>query len=140
MGDDGILSAQFRTVYLSDSAETALQEFLARARRMKWPDHRSLPMVMAGVEVNAARILDLSTPAVAAVLEPILNAEKVHWRTIQSRREAISQAIGRAAKEVCFQGMMAPSQQVPGGRAIVLFPTKLGRSDKLSVPKLRLVT
>lgn len=35
----------FRAVYLGDRPETAMQEYLARARRMKWPDNKSLPMV-----------------------------------------------------------------------------------------------
>lgn len=104
---------------------------------MKWPNHKSLRMVMAGVDVKAGRIFDLSKPAAIVVLGPFLRAEKVHWRTIQSQREAVSQALGRAAKEDCFQGIMAPSQQVPGGTTIVVFPTKLGRHDRLSAPKFR---
>ena len=129
----------FRTVYLSDTPETALEEYLARARRMKWPDYRSLPMVMAGVEVNVRRILDLRVPEVAEVIEPLLKAERQHWRSIQSRREAVSQAIGRAAKESGLQGLLAPSQQVKGGLNLVLFPDKFGRHDQLSAPKLKVV-
>ena len=129
----------FRTVYLSDSPETALQEYLARARRMKWPDHKSLPMVMAGVEVSVRRILDLRAPAVAAVLAPLLKAERPHWRAIQSRREAVSQAIGRAAREAGLQGLVANSQQVKGGHNLILFPDTFGRSDKVSAPKLKVV-
>jgi RES domain-containing protein len=129
----------FRTVYLSNTPEAALQEFLARARRMKWPDHQSLPMVMAGVEVSARRVLDLSVPEVAAVIEPLLKAERQHWRSIQSRREAMSQAIGRAARDSGLQGLLAASQQVKGGLNLVLFPDKLGRPDKLSAPRLKVV-
>jgi RES domain-containing protein len=127
----------FRTVYLSDSPETALQEFLARARRMKWPDHKSLPMVMAGVEVTAGRVLDLRLPEVAAKIAPVLAAEKQEWRLIQARREAASQAVGRAVRETGLQGLLAASQQVAGGTNLILFPDKLGRRDKLSAPKLR---
>ena len=129
----------FRTVYLSDTPESALQEYLARARRMKWPDHQSLPMVMAGVEVNVRRILNLQEPEVAAVMEPLLKAERQHWRSIQSRCEAVSQAVGRAARETGLQGLLAPSQQVKAGLNLVLFPDKLGRPDKLSAPKLKVL-
>ena len=129
----------FRAVYLSDSPETALQEFLARARRMKWPDHKSLPMVMAAVEVKASRILDLGFPTVNSALQNLLESEKAHWRTIQSRREAVSQAIGRAANEACFQGLIASSQQVPGGKNIIVFPMKLSRLDKLATPRLKAI-
>jgi RES domain-containing protein len=130
----------FRTVYLSNAPETALQEFLARARRLNWPDHKSLPMVMAGVEVKVGRVLDLSIQAVAAALEPFLTAEKVHWRTIQSRREAASQALGRAAREAGCQGLIAASSQVQDGTNIVLFPDTLESHDKLSAPKLKVIT
>ena len=97
----------FRAVYLSDSPETALQEYLARARRMKWPDHKSLPMVMAGIGVKASRILDLTQPELAPAIEVFLKGKKMHWRSIQDRREAASQAIGRAARSAGFQGLLA---------------------------------
>lgn len=129
----------FRTVYLSDTPETALQEYLARARRMKWPDHQSLPMMMAGVEVNVRRVLDLRVSEVAAVIEPLLKAERQHWRSIQSKREAMSQAIGRATREAGLQGLFAPSQQVNGGLNLVLFPDKLSRLDRLSAPNLKVL-
>src|SRR4051794_11008762 len=41
----------FPTVYLCETAEAALREYLARARRMKIQDYKSLPMVMAWVRV-----------------------------------------------------------------------------------------
>ena len=129
----------FRAVYLSDSPETALQEYLARARRMKWPDYKSLPMVMAGIGVEASRVLDLKNPTVAKAFERFLKAEKVHWRSIQSRREAASQAVGRAARATGIQGLVALSQQVPGGKNIVLFPDQFGRRDRLTAPKLQVV-
>jgi len=129
----------FRAVYLSDAPETALREYLARARRMKWPDHKSLPMVMAGVEVKVRRVLDLRVPEVLATVEPLLKAERLHWRSIQSRRETVSQAIGRAVREAGLQGLLAVSQQVKAGLNLVLFPDKFGRHDKLSAPKLKVL-
>lgn len=131
--------ASFPTVYLSDSPETALQEYLARARRMKWPDHRSLPMVMAAIEVKAGKVLDLAIPSVATALDTFLESEKAHWRSIQARREAVSQAIGRAAREAGFLGLIAPSQQVSGARNAVLFPDRFGRRDRLSAPNLKAI-
>jgi RES domain-containing protein len=52
----------FRAVYLCDSPETALAEFLARSRRMRLPDARVLPMVMAAVQGKVALVLDLDAP------------------------------------------------------------------------------
>lgn len=127
----------FPTVYLCETVEAALQEYLARARRLKLPDHKSLPMVMAWVKVKAANLLDTTDAEIAAVVNPLLATDKIHWRAIQDRREAVSQAIGRAIKEVCFSGLIAPSQAMPGGRNIIIFPQKLTASESLSAPALK---
>src|SRR5437868_15282976 len=55
----------FPAVYLCDTVESALQEYLARARRMKLPDHKSLPMVIAWVRVKAVNLIDLTDPEIA---------------------------------------------------------------------------
>ena len=93
----------FPTVYLCESVEAALQEYLARGRRMKLPDYKSLPMVMAWVKVKTANLLDTTDAGIAAVINPLLEKDKIHWRAIQDRREAVSQAVGRAIKEICFR-------------------------------------
>ena len=49
----------FPTAYLCDSVEAALQEYLARGRRMRLPDHQSLPMVMAWIKVKAPSLKPL---------------------------------------------------------------------------------
>jgi RES domain-containing protein len=127
----------FPTVYLCETVEAALQEYLARARRMRLPDHKSLPMVMAWVKVKAANLLDTTDAEIATVINPLLATDKIHWRSIQDRREAVSQAIGRAIKEVCFSGLIAPSQALPASRNIIIFPLKLTPSESLSAPALK---
>ena len=127
----------FPTVYLCETVEAALQEYLARARRMKLPDHKSLPMVMAWVKVKAANLLDTTDVEIATIINPLLAIDRIHWRSIQDRREAVSQAIGRAIKEVCFSGLIAPSQASPGGRNIIIFPQKLTGPESLSAPALK---
>ena len=127
----------FPTVYLCETVETALQEYLARGRRMRLPDHKSLPMVMAWIKVKTANVLDTTDDEVAAVVSPFLATDKIHWRAIQDRREAVSQAIGRAIQELCFSGLIAPSQASPGNRIIVIFPKKLKAPEMLSAPSLK---
>lgn len=126
----------FPAVYLCDTVEAALQEYLARARRMKLPDYKALPMVMAGVKVTVANLLDTTQDEVAAVVKTFLRTEKGHWRARQNRQETASQAIGRAIKEICFSGLIASSQALPEGSVIVLFPEKLKSRESLSVLKL----
>jgi len=104
---------------------------------MKLPDHKSLPMVMAWMKVKAANLLDTTEAEAAAVINPLLATAKIHWRAIQDRREAVSQAIGRAIHEVCFSGLIAPSQALPGGKIIAIFPKKLKASEMLRAPNLK---
>lgn len=127
----------FPTVYLCETVEAALQEYLARARRMKLPDRKSLPMVMAWVEVKTVNLLDITDDHNADIIHRFLASEQIHWRAVQGRREAVSQAIGRAIKEICFSGLIVPSQALPGARNIVIFPDKLTDSDFLKAPILR---
>ena len=47
----------FPAVYLCETVEAALQEYLARGRRLKLPDHKSLPMVMAWIKVPRTEAL-----------------------------------------------------------------------------------
>jgi hypothetical protein len=104
---------------------------------MKLPDHKTLPMVMAWVKVKAANLLDTTDAEIATVINPLLTTDKIHWRSIQDRREAVSQAIGRAIKEVCFSGLIAPSQALPASRNIIIFPQKLTTLESLSAPALK---
>src|SRR6266496_415171 len=127
----------FPTVYLCENVDAALQEYLARGRRMKLPDYKSLPMVMAWVKVKIANLLDTTDAEIAGVISSLLEKDKIHWRAIQDRREAVSQAVGRAIKEICFSGLIAPSQASPGGRNIIIFPQKLTASESLSAPTLK---
>jgi len=127
----------FPTVYLCDSVEAALQEYLARGRRMRLPDHKSLPMVVAWVKVKAANLLETTDAEVAAVINPLLATDKIHWRAIQDRREAVSQTTGRAIHELSFSGLIASSQALPGGKTIIIFPKKLKAPEMLSAPSLR---
>ena len=126
----------FPAAYLSDTAEAALQEFLARARRMKLPDHKSLPLVMVWVKLKISNLLNTTEAEVAAVINPLLETDKIHWRAIQDRREGVSQAIGRAVHEICFSGLIAPSQASPEAKTIVIFPQKLKAPETLSAPSL----
>ena len=127
----------FPAVYLCDTPEAALEEYLARARRMKIPDHKSLPMVMAGIKVKLANLLDLTNADVAAVIDPFLGRDKIHWRSIQDRREAVSQAIGRAIRATGFSGLIAPSHALPGSKTLIVFPENLTPKEELSVPDIK---
>ena len=92
---------------------------------------------MAWIKVKSANLLDTTDAEVTAAINPFLETDKIHWRAIQDRREAVSQAIGRAIQEVCFSGLIAPSQALPGGKIIAIFPKKLKTPEMLSAPSLK---
>ena len=92
---------------------------------------------MAWIKVKAVNLFDTTDAEVAFLINPFLATDKIHWRAIQDRREAVSQAIGRAANEICFSGLIAASQASRGRRIIVIFPQKLGASEILSAPSLK---
>jgi hypothetical protein len=94
-------------------------------------------MVMAWIKMKTANLLDTTDAEVAAVINPFLKTDKIHWRAIQDRREAVSQAIGRAIQEVCFSGLIAPSQASPGTKNIIIFPKKLKAPEMFSTPSLK---
>jgi RES domain-containing protein len=127
----------FPVVYLCDSPETALAEYLARSRRMCLPDARALPMVMAAVEVRVGAALDLDAPEAATILQPLLAVETDHWRTVQGRREAVSQAVGRALRSLGVQTVIPASRARAGGRTFAVFPDRLTGADRLAAPVLR---
>jgi hypothetical protein len=104
---------------------------------MRLPDHKSLPMVMAWVKVKATNVLYLTEIEIAAFTNPVLAMDKIHWRSIQDRREAASQALGRAIMEAGFSGLIAPSQALPGHRNVVIFPEKLKAPERLGTPLLK---
>src|SRR6266478_6325362 len=125
----------FPAVYLADSPETALNEFLVRARRMHIRDYKALPMVMVAVKVKLSCLLDLRAVGVSFALDRFLCSEKIGWQSIQNRREAVSQAIGRAALTAGFKGLRAPSRQTPKAVNFVVFPDALSSGDRIAAPK-----
>lgn len=88
-------------------------------------------MQMLGVRIKVASLLDLTDPNIDAITKPILVTEKTQWRAVQIKREAVSQAIGRALHEICFSGLIAPSQALTGAKTVVIFPDKLKSTETL---------
>lgn len=87
--------------------------------------------------MKTVNLLDTTEAEVAALINPFLDAERIHWRSIQDRREAVSQAVGRAIHEVCFSGLIAASQASPGSKNIIIFPKKLKSHETVSTPSLK---
>ena len=121
-------------VYGSTRPEAAMAEALAIYRHYGLPVHRGMPRVFFAFEAKRmTRMLDLTDGKVRSRLR--VSAERMReypWRADAAKhREALTQAIGRAALLAGFQGLIVDSTPSPGDRNVVLFPTAEGVEKRL---------
>lgn len=126
---------EMKVVYLSRDPETAMTEALEHFRYHRLPISRALPKVLVAVAVRIDRLLDLADPAVSDGLPiPMTELLAEDWRALMVRRkEAGSQAVGRAAFAAGIQGLSVPSRPAPGGVNLLVFPENLTRRCRVEV-------
>ena len=111
-------------VYLADSVETLNAEAEAWARRYGWKVADLKPQTRITVRLELQAMLDLTSPDSLRTLG--FTAKRLtscDWKAEQDAgREALTQAVARAAFETMSEGLIAPSARHPGGANIVLFP------------------
>jgi RES domain-containing protein len=122
-------------VYASLSPETATAEAFAHNRHYAIPLFEALPRVMVALDVRLVRVLDLTDPGLRRSLRiSVARLLAVDWRAEQNAgREAVTQAIGRAAFEAGFQGLLVRSHAAKMGVNIVVFPSALDGLCRLEV-------
>ena len=118
---------QFPAIYASISPQTALEECLGVARYYGLLGHTVFPRSMVAMKARLHDILDLTDGAIRKHLfvsrERLLNED---WRRAQdSGCEALTQAVGRAAHKVGFEGLLVPSKADPSSSNLVVFPHNL---------------
>jgi RES domain-containing protein len=95
----------------------------------------ALPLVVTALEVDLEPVLDLTDGRVRRVLRisrARLLAEP--WWLLQDRgEEALTQAIGRLARDQNFVGLLAPSAARREGANAVIFPDRLAATHRLSI-------
>lgn len=112
----------FPTVYMALDPETALAETLSHFRYYGLPFDQAMPRVFVALRVQLRRVLDLNRQTIRRVLG-ITPARllKEDWRALQDqRKEALTQALGRAAYVAGFEGILVPSAARPEGSNLVL--------------------
>lgn len=128
----------FPVLYTSTTPETATKEVFAYGRRNGFPDSAQLRLILDAVNVTFSRVLDLTDLAVLTALG--VTAKEVRntdWWSEPSR-EALTQAIGRAAYMCKVEAILAPSAQEKDGENLIIFPGRLLPSSVLKmVPKKR---
>lgn len=113
--------------------ENALLEALAHRRRYGLPDQGALPLVVRSVRCRLARVLDLgdgeNRVSMRVAEERMIETD---WVSENFRgREALTQAVGRAAVLAGFEGLLAPSVVVPGSQNLVVFMQRLRKGSRI---------
>jgi RES domain-containing protein len=125
----------FPTVYASLDPHTALDEMLAHFRHYGIPIESAMPRVTVSVRVRLARVLDLNDGATRSAIR--VSAQRMldePWRTEQpAGREALTQAIGRLAHELGWEGLLVPSAARRGGLNLILNRDNVDRGSTLQI-------
>lgn len=125
----------FPAVYASRDDATAMDEAKQHNLRLGVAPHMALPLVTTALEIDLERVLDLTDGRVRQALR-VSRTRMVteRWWQIQDRgQEALTQAIGRLARELGFAGLLAPSAARRAGTNVVLFPDRLGTGDRIAI-------
>lgn len=121
-------------VYASLTPEAALAETTESLRRAGIPPEFALPRVFVALRVRLPRVLHLTDGALRRRLRVSRRRMvQTNWRREQDAgREALTQALGRAAFVVGLEGLVVPSAATRRGENLVAFPGRL-RGDGLRV-------
>jgi RES domain-containing protein len=125
----------FRAVYGSLEEVTALDEARQQNLRLGVPPWMALPLVLTAIEVDLEPALDLTDGRVRRALR-VSRARMLGepWWVLQERgQEALTQALGRLARDDGFAALLAPSAARPRGTNVVIYPDRLIAASKLDV-------
>lgn len=118
---------KFPAIYASLTPQTALEECLESIRYYGLLGHSAFPRSMIAMEVTLHDVLDLTDGSIRKHLlvskGRLLNED---WRKAQDAGlEALTQAVGRAAQKVGFEGLLVPSKSDSSAVNLVVFPHNL---------------
>jgi RES domain-containing protein len=125
----------FRAVYASRDEATALDEARQQDLRQGVPPWMALPLVLTAIEVDLEPVLDLTDSRVRRTLR-VSQARLLNepWWLLQDQRlEALTQALGRVAREQGFVALLTPSVARSRGINVVIYPDRIAAGGWLSV-------
>ncbi len=125
----------FEVLYLSCDPHTCLEETTKSLQRNGFEIAKTLPRVVIGIEVNLSRVLDLTVSEIRrrlGITKQILITS--NWMNTQNadNKEAITQQIGRLAREAGFEAILVHSA-VTRGKNLDIFPDRLLPSSSLKI-------
>ena len=125
----------FAVVYLAQSFEGAIAETLGVAAHYGFDPATRLPMTLVAVDAHITKALDLTDASVRQALGFTLRQlNNCPWRDENAAgREALPQAVGRAAQTLGFQGILVLSSLKRTLRNLNVFPANLGGTGSLKI-------
>ena len=125
----------FRAVYASLDEATALDEARQQNVRQSVPTWMALPLVVTAIEVELSSVLELTDGRVRRALRVSRQRMVAEpWWTMQDQgHEALTQAIGRLARDHGFVALLVPSTLESAAANMVIFPDRLTPTDRLAI-------
>ena len=131
-------AGSFAAVYASLTPETAVAEALAHSRHYGIPDADVLPRVLVALDASLAALADLTDGGARRILR--VSRRRLcgePWRrAAEAGREALTQAIGRAAFEAGLEALLVPSAASRAGANLVVFPERLRPGSRLAARRI----
>lgn len=125
----------FDTVYLGCDPDTAWEESFAHHRHYGIPIFSAMPRTFVAVEVSLQRLINLRDGEIRQRLR--ISEERMldePWHEHQDHgREALTQAIGRAAFELGLEGLIVSSAEAVDGENLVVFPDHVRSGSELNI-------
>lgn len=123
------------TLYAASSPQLATEETFATAWKLGFAPRRLLPRIIKAIHVQVSHLVDVTDGDIRKSLmvskERMLAAD---WQKENSKgREALPQAIGRAAAEAGVEGLIVPSAEWPEDFNLVLFMNNLKGGSNVAV-------
>ena len=125
---------KFGVLYLSCDSHTCLEEASRTRQKLAIDIANELPKTVIGFEVELTKVLNLTDSKIRQKLGiKVSDLTQTDWEKIQALGlEAITQTIGRLARQAGFEAILVPSS-VWQGKNLDVFPDKLLPSSKISV-------
>jgi RES domain-containing protein len=121
-------------LYFSTDAATVTAEADASAVSAGFPSGSIEPQTRIAFALKLQSVIDLTDANLLGNLG--LSADQLltcNWQSEQSNgREALTQAISRAAFEHIVEGLVVPSAQRPGGVNVIVFPAHLLQTSNIT--------
>jgi RES domain-containing protein len=128
----------FGVLYLSCDVHTGTEEATRATQAAEFDVAERLPCTTVGIKIKLSRILDLTNSKVCRAIgirKSVLI--QTDWEQTQKLNvEAITQSIGRFAKEAGFEAILVPSAVWKKGKNLDIFPDNLLPSSQASVVNL----